>query len=541
MHRVLVALLAAFDAALAVVVGVVVVLAPLTLLWVLGLGQSADWTALWPASATIWQFGHLVPLLVSLPGEYVADTGIDQSAAGFWLSLAPLAFTAFTAIFAARSGARASRAEAWFTGVVAGTLVFAVLTTVIALTARNGIAAIHLWQAVLFPTLVFVVPATVGALVVEWREAGSGVVARLRDRIEAVPHGWGEVPGLAARGTAAVVAGLIGAGALVVAVALALRGGEVIALFESGHMDVLGATVTTLAQLAYLPTLVVWGISFLAGPGFALGTGTAVSPAGTQLGVVPGIPLLGAIPESVSSWLLLLALVPVALGAFAGWIVRSRLIAVRSVDEPGAPVPRVPDSTTVWATVALEGLLAPLTVPDESAEPQAGERDEDHDENPEEAEEPIAARLVLTLAIAVLSAAGAGLLAFLASGSLGPGRLAEVGPNPGQVALAVGLEVLLGAAILLLSPRPHLPSLRRRSEPEARVLATPSGAAESWPRTDEDRITEHSILAEHSTLTKDNTTTEDSTVTAPIVGTLPEAKSAGGRAPRRPEGFPPID
>lgn len=417
MNRVLVALLAAFDAALAVAVGLVVVLAPLTVLWVLGLGHAADWSALWPASATIWQFGNLVPLRITLPPEYIAVTGIDPSAASFWLSLAPLGLTAFTAIFAARSGARASRADAWFTGVLAGGLVFAGLAAVVALTARSATAAIHVWQAVLFPSLVFVVPALIGALVVEWREAGAGPVARLRDRIEVRTDGWADVPALAARGTAAVLVGLLGAGALVVAVSLVLRGGEVIALFGSGNMDVLGATMTTLGQLAYLPTLVVWGLAFVAGPGFALGAGTSVSPAGTQLGVVPGIPVLGAIPPTLTPWLLLLALIPIGLGAFAGWIVRSRLVA--------------------------DDVQYPL---DASAH----------------ADEPIGARLTLAVVIALLSAAGAALLAVLASGALGPGRLTDVGPQPGPVALAVGLEVLLGAGILLLSPRPRHPAPSRR-------------------------------------------------------------------------------
>ncbi len=132
----------------------------------------------------------------------------------------------------------------------------------------------------------------------------------------------------------------MGLGALAVAVSLVLGGGEVIALFEAGHMDALGATVITLAQLAYLPTLVVWALSFVAGPGFALGVGTAVSPAGTQLGIVPGIPVLGAVPESASSWLLLLALLPVALGALAGWIARSHLLAPATA--PAAPSCRRP-------------------------------------------------------------------------------------------------------------------------------------------------------------------------------------------------------
>src|SRR5689334_11617649 len=123
MHRLTVALLAAVDAAIAVAVGIAAILAPLTLLWVFGLGGAADWNSLWPTAATIWQFGNLVPVVVTLPADYLAATGIDPAAASFVLSLSPLAFAAFTAIFAARSGVRASRAEAWATGVGTGVLV----------------------------------------------------------------------------------------------------------------------------------------------------------------------------------------------------------------------------------------------------------------------------------------------------------------------------------------------------------------------------------------------------------------------------------
>src|SRR5689334_5862223 len=100
MHRLTVSLLAAVDAAIAVAVGIAATLAPLTLVWVFGLGGGADWAALWPASVTIWQFGNLVPLLITLPADYLAATGIDPAAASFTLSLAPLAFAAFTVIFA---------------------------------------------------------------------------------------------------------------------------------------------------------------------------------------------------------------------------------------------------------------------------------------------------------------------------------------------------------------------------------------------------------------------------------------------------------
>jgi hypothetical protein len=476
MHRLTVALLSAVDAAIAVAVGIAVTLAPLTLLFVFTFGAAADWSALWPTAVTAWQFGNLVPLLVTLPAEYVAATGIDPAAASFTLSLAPLAFAGFTMIFAARSGVRASRAEGWATGVVSGTLIFGVLATLAGFTSQNLVADAELWQAILVPTLVFGLFSLAGAVVTEWREAGAGPVARVRDRVEAAPHGWGETPGLIARGTAVVVVGLIGLGALVTALAVLLRGGEVVALFQAGNVDALGAVVVTLAQLAYLPTLAVWGMAFAAGPGFVFGDGAAVSPSGTQTGVVPGIPILGAIPESTTPWLLLLALVPVALGALAGWIARSRLVATHAT---GVPAPAASNDP---GPVALTGLLASAPV----IEP-------DPDDRPAPGEDPIAARLAIAAGIAVASAAAAALLAAIASGSLGPGRLAHVGPEPGPVALAVGIEVLVGASILLLSPR-------GRSHAHASREDVPSAHTPFEPHEEVRDAAPEPLVDEHPTL-----------------------------------------
>ena len=167
----------------------------------------------------------------------------------------------------------------------------------------------------------------------------------------------------------------------------------------------------TLAQFAYLPTMIGWAVAWLAGPGFAFGAGTGVSPVGTQLGVLPGVPLLGLIPEQGSPLLLLSVLAPVVAGAIAGWGVR---IAYR-------------------AEAQAEGA--------------------DH--------EPTVPRVVLAAGIAVIAGAGAALVAALTSGSLGPGRLSVTGPEPGAIALAVGLEVLVGAAILLLAPRSYEQRLDR--------------------------------------------------------------------------------
>lgn len=399
MQRLLIVLLAAVDAIVAAAIGLVVLLAPLTVIWAIAFGPNADWGTLWPSAATLWQFGHGVPLAVALPDALVRSVGLDPSAASFALSLPPLLFLGFTAIFAARSGRRAALAGSWITGVTSGTAVFAVISAFAAVTGGLGVLKAPLWLAILFPPLVFLCGALAGAVVTAWSEGDGGAVDRVQDALDRWPE-WAHVPGDVVRGAAAAVAGVVGAAGLAVAMAALIRGGQTVALFESLRADALGVVVIGLAQLAYLPTLVGWAVAWIAGPGFAIGAGTAVSPAGTVLGVVPGVPLLGLVPDSSSPWLLIVILIPVAAGAFAGWLIRSRQV---------------------------------------SAGAEAG----------------IGSRVATAVGIAVLAGGFGTLLAALTSGSLGPGRLAVAGPDPGPVALALGLEVLVGAAIMLLAPRRH--------------------------------------------------------------------------------------
>ncbi len=397
MQRLLVALLAAFDAAIAAAVGLAVLLAPLTLLWTLAFGVTADWGALWPLTGTLWEFGHGVPLAVTIPDTLIVALGLPTAAASFAVSITPLAFLLFTLLFAARSGARAAHAGAWLLGALAGSAVFALIATGVALSTGLAAARTSLVLAILLPSAVYLVGALCGGVRVAWEEGDGGLLDRIHDALDA-REDWASVPAAIVRGTAIVVVAVTGAAAMALAVMIALRGGEVVALFQAARVDVLGLTVMTLGQLVYLPTLIVWVASWIAGPGFAVGAGTAVSPAGTQLGVVPGIPVFGLLPENSSIWMLIILLVPIAAGAFAGWVVRSRL---------------------VWEGTPLG----------------------------------MSQRTVIALGIGAVTAGVAALAAVLASGSMGPGRLAEVGPSPLPFALALGGEALLGAAILLLSPR----------------------------------------------------------------------------------------
>jgi len=512
MHRLLVALLSAFDAVIATAAALATALAALTLLWAFGIGHS-DWGALWPAAASIWQLGNLVPLHVTLPDAYLVQAGVAADAASFTLSLAPLAFATFTVIFGARSGARAAGATSWVTGVLSGAVAYTAIAAGVALTTRNAIAQPVLWQAILFPALLHAAAALVGAIATAWRDGDDGIVDRVHDAVDAWRGDWAAVPGLAIRGAGAALAGLVGLGALVLAVALFARGGEVMALYEAGQVDALGATLVTLGELLYLPTLVVWGLSWVAGPGFALGPGTAVSPSGTQLGVVPGIPILGAIPASLSPWLLLVLLLPVGVGAIAGWIVRSRLLSGRPASARGPAAP-----SGAWGTDASPGAMS--------------EHRADH--------EPVGPRVVLTVAIAVLSGAGAALLAVAASGSMGPGRLAVVGPAAGPLALAVGLEVLVGAGILLLSPRRATDGGRSARD------AAPASAAASSPfdplegsqgeRSREDAAETRGSRWGGDAAERRAGGQEDADATAPIAPIDPTTLGAG-----RPTRLPPLD
>lgn len=398
MHRLTVALLAAFDAVVAATAGLAAIAAPLTVLWALSLGAT-HWEGLWPTTASIWQLGHHVPQTITLPPDLLLDTGISPDAASFVISLAPLAFFAFTVWVGARSGVRAARAGAWLSGVISGTIVFGAIATAVELTSSNVIAISDPLPAIFMPALAYAVPLLIGAVIGAWIEGDGGVIDALHDYVDNLNVQWAEVPALAVRGVGAVLVGLLGISALSVLASVITRGGEVVALYQASGVDAMGAVMMALGSLAYLPTLLVWALSWVAGPGFFVGAGATVSPAATHLGVVPGLAPLGLIPETNSVWFLAVILLPIAVGVLAGWMVRTRYVAV------------------------------------------LGER------------EPIAPRLTLVGVIAAVPAGIAAVAFLLASGSLGPGRMAEFGPQILMSTLALFVEVAVGAAVMLLAPR----------------------------------------------------------------------------------------
>ena len=74
---------------------------------------------------------------------------------------------------------------------------------------------------------------------------------------------------------------------------LALHRGEVSGVVSGLHAGTSGTLLVLLICVLYAPTAVVWGTSYLVGPGFAVGTGTTVAITGVHLGAVPAAPAAG--------------------------------------------------------------------------------------------------------------------------------------------------------------------------------------------------------------------------------------------------------
>lgn len=132
---------------------------------------------------------------------------------------------------------------------------------------------------------------------------------RVRDVIRAA------VPGVAAVLVAATI----------IVAAFMIRGmsqaGDLWAALDPGLG---GGIALGVGSLLAVPTVVLWTVSALVGPGFMLGTDTSVDLTGAQLGQVPGFPLFAALPSpgEFPGWVFVLGLIPLLAGMLSGWRLR---------------------------------------------------------------------------------------------------------------------------------------------------------------------------------------------------------------------------
>jgi hypothetical protein len=252
-------------------------------------------------------------------GAWLVAQGVPVQAGGDRVSLAPLAITVLVGWRLVRAGVHASRVAGGQRSVAravgaGGTvaLAYALIGVVVAVLAAGGGLTVSPLRTGLVLGGLAAVSATLGAV------SHSRARHRLLARVPMVLRA-------AARTAVASVLVVLGAGAAAGGVALALHGGDAADLLGGLRAGVLGQAGITVLCLAYAPNAAVWGAAYLIGPGFAVGTGTVVSPGLVLLGPVPGVPLLAGLPTSALSGAgpALLG-VPVLAGAAAGWLVGRR-------------------------------------------------------------------------------------------------------------------------------------------------------------------------------------------------------------------------
>jgi hypothetical protein len=185
--------------------------------------------------------------------------------------------------------------------------------------------------------------------------------------------------------------------------ALAVDLGAALNVMSQLHTNAGEATLYSGLSSLVLPNAVLFAGSYLLGPGFAVGTATVASPTAAVLGPVPMFPLLAALPDDSrpASSVALLLLVPPLAAAYAA--ARAHRLY----------------PTTRWEEAAVRGCAG-----------------------------------------GILAGLVVGGLTALAGGSVGPGRMQDVGPFAGQVTLhavvALGVGALVGSLVATWSYRRYV-------------------------------------------------------------------------------------
>ena len=112
-----------------------------------------------------------------------------------------------------------------------------------------------------------------------------------------------------------IIALLLGLSSIVFGILLLVNISMVKNLTTVLQPGIFGGFLLLLLNILYIPNAIVSTLAYFSGVGFAVGSGTLVSPTSFRLNKIPAIPLLGALPENKSLISLIGVLVIVAAGA----------------------------------------------------------------------------------------------------------------------------------------------------------------------------------------------------------------------------------
>ena len=402
------------DVVVLVGLGLGLLFAPLTFVWAFDDGFATDLLLSWAIAVDGWMLGHGVPLTLTLDPSLAQSLSLGESSSSFVVDIALLGLGLITLLWGyrigRRSGTRIYPVSTWFVAV--GTLVGLSFSMVFFL--PQHMVTMELMDALVRPALFLAAGLALATWVGSRAPGGRVLEGVLPETVLAVMRTGVKTAG-------ASVLGLVALASLALAGLVLWSFGTMIVLYESLQPGVWGIITLSIAQLALLPTAIVWGAMWMVGPGFALGTGALVSPLGTTVQAVPALPLLGIIPSTPPMEAIMIVAVPLAVSFIAGVAATTMLLG----SNPG----------NLWRNV--------------------GDTEFHH--------QPLVQILAASAVAGVLGSFGGFVLASMTSGSAGPGRFQNVGADPAQIALWWGLEICVGVLLGLLSG-----ALGRRGQKVAR-------------------------------------------------------------------------
>jgi hypothetical protein len=394
----------ALGAAFVVAIGFFSVFALNITTWLIEQTQGATFQTVLQDSSRTWLSSHGVTIFFA-EGKVA---GLKVPA--FIYNLIPLGFSILIGWAMFRSGRKLSGEKYLGFGWAGAILTYLLVSVIVTSVAITKSIFVVQWQGVFIPVALFAALVVVGSVVGTAMLFEDSEPSELREKIgnffiglvDKLPWAIKPLIGPALRAGTGVVAAMSAVSAIMISVLLAVNWIEIIKLYQSLQLTLLGTFTVSTGQLTLMPNLIAFGNAWLTGVGFSVGQGSTVSPLVTELGPLPAIPMLASLPTSSSSLGVLFILVPLLAAFFSTLLVKSHTAELRF---------NYSSATT--------------------------------------------AAISLGLSIGLVAAVQMWLLVELASGSLGPGRMSLVGANPWVVAGVTFAEVSIASVLAaFFSARP---------------------------------------------------------------------------------------
>jgi hypothetical protein len=245
------------------------------------------------AALWIWIGAHQIPFSLALP-----PSGLDG-----YLSYLPLGALVFP-VLAIRNGIARTieRLDHDSSLVGSARAIFAIGYTLFALLA-SLLSKTNSIKPVWYFAILYVLPFTllVGSTVGRKVALGQGFLFGSR-----------------------IIALLLGVSSIIFGLSLLFNISMVKDLTTVLQPGIFGGLLLLLLNILYIPNAIVATLAYFSGVGFAVGSGTLVSPFSHQLNKIPAMPLLGALPEGKST----IALIGIVFIIFAGALLASWTVAL---------------------------------------------------------------------------------------------------------------------------------------------------------------------------------------------------------------------